>query len=185
MYVSYPFLVQRTSAEIEVIGQRDDDIMRGTGKIPDGLKHAVKETLRRLSIPLVGWPGKSVLARQLAPGEEATELEASVAKLVDLELHTPTTEVTCAVKFAKARREQWGDSLVFDVSASAAASSFRRCDGWKSHARLDGSVLRAVDGAFVGLRLDGRYQDTQMVCRDREKRAKRMSPAQRATSFSK
>jgi hypothetical protein len=162
--------VGQTSAGLEV---RESN---GTVRPTDGDERARR--VSALAAAVVGWRGKGAAAH---PGvADTSALAEAVKAIVDLRLHGEPAMATASVRFKHARREAWGDALVFDVDIQGASSSSGMCHRWTSEAHPTGElVLRASDGALAALRLRGPMGDTEALCPEGAKEAG-VSPEPRA-----
>jgi hypothetical protein len=132
---------------------------------PDELKRVVADSLRALSTPVVGWPGRTAASRPRLSLQRAPELEAALATLINLKLHDWPTQTAVQVLLRGERPEAWGQALAFDVQLNGTAQSAGPCPTWASSAAASGElVVRAMDGAFIALHLAGPLTDAQRNC---------------------
>jgi hypothetical protein len=152
------------------------------GEVPSDLREIYERTIRRLSIPVAGWPGTALSSHRPGKGDETKVFEEPIAAMVDLRLHGQPTATAATVRFVGRRSEMWGEGLVSDVTlvgkatrscgCNPSANDGHSCDEgvartrWDSEARATGQlVVRASDGAFIALHLHGPLTDTETPCR--------------------
>jgi hypothetical protein len=160
-YQRHPHDVEATSAGLVVLADADDEVS-------DTFKALVAERLRAFAVPVVGWPGPTVASRAWSANEEAAALEPALASLVNPSLHGEQTRVAVEVRFGAARRESWGDALVFHVAVVARMSSAGSCPVDVREVRATGElVLRASNGEFIALHVRGPWNDEETACAGR------------------
>ena len=107
--------------------------------------------------------------RTLARGRtEVHSLEGPVAIVADVALHgMPAQQTRVTVTFVAAHRGEAGDDLAFHVALVATEADAGMCHRWQSVAELTGDLrLRASDGAFSSLHLQGTLSDSEGLCQD-------------------
>ena len=116
--------------------------------------------------PLDGWPTARLRSDPGSPGQDAPDLARLVANLIHVRLHAQALTPSVGVRFHGRAREPWGEVLVFDASASGAASVGEMlCRRWGSEMMMSGELLvRASDAVFVSLRMRGTVTDTEALC---------------------
>jgi hypothetical protein len=152
------YVIEASGQGLQVHGADD-------APVPDD--HASR--VRALAATFLGWPGGDVAAHRPPAGAEVPTLEAPVVAVAGVPLHGAQVEPAskAVVVFTGARHGDAGDELVFDVTLKATASDAGMCHRWTNAADVKGELrLRASNGAFLGMHLEGSTEDTEGLCQD-------------------